>query len=54
MAELSQDENMLHAFDNGLDIHSATAARVFGVELEEVTKKKPLKLLIPISKNIQQ
>lgn len=38
MAELSQDENMLHAFDNGLDIHSATAARVFGVELEEVTK----------------
>ncbi|MEA3504579.1 MAG: DNA polymerase I, partial [Bacteroidota bacterium] len=38
MAELSQDENMLLAFNNGLDIHSATAARIFGVELDEVTK----------------
>lgn len=37
IAELSQDENMLDAFQKGLDIHRATAARVYGVELEEVT-----------------
>jgi len=36
MAELSQDKNMLEAFKEGLDIHRATAARVYGVELEEV------------------
>lgn len=37
MAELSQDENMLDAFTKGHDIHRATAARVYGVTLEEVT-----------------
>lgn len=37
MAELSGDEAMLEAFTAGLDIHSATSARVFGVPLEEVT-----------------
>lgn len=36
MAEMSQDENMLLAFTNGLDIHRATAARVYGVAFEEV------------------
>ncbi len=36
MAAMSEDENMLHAFREGLDIHSATAARVYGVELAEV------------------
>lgn len=37
MAELSQDENMLEAFTLGHDIHKATAARVYGIPLEEVT-----------------
>ncbi len=37
MAHLSGDEGMCEAFRNGLDIHSATAAGVFGVELYEVT-----------------
>lgn len=37
MAELSQDANMIDAFDKGHDIHRATAARVYGVDLEEVT-----------------
>ncbi|MFZ4862745.1 DNA polymerase I [Sphingobacterium sp. Mn56C] len=37
MAELSQDENMLDAFAKGHDIHRATAAKVYGVALEEVT-----------------
>ena len=37
MAELSGDEGLRSAFAQGLDIHSATAAEVFGVELEGVT-----------------
>jgi DNA polymerase-1 len=37
MAHLSQDKGLLTAFANGLDVHSATAAEVFGVSLEEVT-----------------
>lgn len=37
MAALSQDSNMLEAFRTGLDIHRATASRVFGVEPDEVT-----------------
>ncbi len=37
MAELSKDKNMQDAFHQGLDIHRATAARVYGVELDEVT-----------------
>lgn len=37
MAELSQDENMLEAFTLGQDIHKATAARVYGVDINEVT-----------------
>ncbi len=40
MAELSQDKNMLEAFQLGHDIHRATAARVYGVELEEVTSEQ--------------
>jgi len=37
MAHLAQDEGLLHAFRNDLDVHRATAAEVFGVELEGVT-----------------
>ncbi|KPB28856.1 DNA polymerase I [Pseudomonas syringae pv. syringae] len=36
MAHLAQDEGLLHAFRNDLDVHRATAAEVFGVELENV------------------
>ena len=38
MAHLSKDKNLTHAFNNNLDIHSATAAEVFGVNLNEVTQ----------------
>ncbi|MBE9492375.1 MAG: DNA polymerase I [Bacteroidetes bacterium] len=38
MAELSQDENMMESFRNDEDIHSATAARVYGVPIDDVTK----------------
>ncbi|MBW3505020.1 DNA polymerase I [Pseudomonas sp. NKUCC02_KPG] len=37
MAHLAKDEGLLHAFRNNLDVHSATAAEVFGVELGDVT-----------------
>ncbi len=36
IAEISKDENMMEAFVNGLDIHTATAAKVYGIALEEV------------------
>lgn len=39
IAELSGDPNMLAAFRNGLDIHTATAARVYGLPLNEVTSE---------------
>lgn len=37
MAHLSQDNGLLSAFAEGKDVHSATAAEVFGVPLETVT-----------------
>ncbi len=37
VASISQDENMIHAFQKNLDIHAATAANVFNVPLSEVT-----------------
>ncbi len=37
IAEISEDENMMDAFHKGLDIHTATAAKVYGIPLEEVT-----------------
>jgi DNA polymerase I len=37
LAAISQDPGMIEAFAQGLDIHSATAARVFGVTVDQVT-----------------
>ena len=37
MAHFSGDEHLVSAFREGLDIHAATAARIFGVGVEEVT-----------------
>jgi DNA polymerase-1 len=37
IAEISKDEGMMEAFINGLDFHTATAAKIFEVPLEEVT-----------------
>jgi len=39
IAALSEDENMQEAFIKGEDIHSATAAKVFGVKLEDVDRE---------------
>ena len=38
MASLSKDEGMLQAFNNGVDIHSATAAKVYKVTIEQVDR----------------
>jgi len=38
LAHFSQDKNMLEAFHNDLDIHRQTAAEVFDVPLDSVTK----------------
>ena len=40
IAALSKDEGMVSAFQNNEDIHAATAAKVFGVPLEEVTREQ--------------
>ena len=37
MAHLSKDEHMMEAFNDDLDIHSATAAKIYKVPLEEAT-----------------
>ena len=38
MAHFSQDEHMLAAFRSGQDIHAATAARIYGKQIEEISK----------------
>jgi DNA polymerase-1 len=40
IAALSGEENMIKAFKNHEDIHKSTAAKVFNVPLEEVTKEQ--------------
>ncbi|MEG1188115.1 MAG: DNA polymerase I [Bacteroidales bacterium] len=38
IAELSGDENMIEAFLSGADIHAATAAKIYKIPIEEVTR----------------
>ncbi|MDO5058185.1 MAG: DNA polymerase I [Lautropia sp.] len=40
MAHISQDAGLLKAFADGLDVHRATAAEVFGVPVEEVNSEQ--------------
>ena len=40
MAAMSKDPNMMEAFQQGMDIHRASAARVFGVSPEDVTSEQ--------------
>ena len=37
MAHLSCDQHLISAFKNGVDVHAATAAKIFGIPHEEVT-----------------
>ena len=38
MAHFSRDPHLVEAFRSGQDIHAATAAKIFGIPVEEVTK----------------
>ena len=38
IASLAKDEHMLHAFNSGFDIHAATAAKIYHLPMEEVSK----------------
>ena len=40
MAHFSQDPHLLQAFHSGQDIHAATAAKIFGIPIEQVTKEQ--------------
>ena len=40
LAHISEDENMIEAFNNGEDIHKQAASKVFGVPMDEVTKEQ--------------
>ncbi len=39
LAHISGDENLIYAFKHGEDVHTMTAAKVFGVEVCDVTKE---------------
>lgn len=39
LAHIANDENMINAFKNKIDIHTQTASQVFGVPLNEVTNE---------------
>lgn len=38
IAALSEEDNMIEAFEKGEDIHASTAAKVFNIALEDVTR----------------
>lgn len=40
LADFSQDENFLKAFESGADFHSTAASQVFGVKAEDVTPEQ--------------
>ncbi|GAA0751416.1 DNA polymerase I [Psychroflexus lacisalsi] len=40
IASLSQEETMINAFKNGEDIHASTAAKVFDVDIKDVTREQ--------------
>lgn len=40
IAALSEEETMIQAFQNGEDIHASTAAKVFNVAIDEVTREQ--------------
>jgi len=39
LAHVSGDENLINAFNSGVDVHTMTASKVFGVEPDKVTKE---------------
>ena len=43
VASIAEDPGMMEAFHAGIDIHTATAAKVFGIEVADVTKEQRYK-----------
>jgi len=43
VASIAEDKGMIEAFNDNMDIHTATASKVFGVALEDVTKDQRYK-----------
>lgn len=43
MAHLSGDKHMIEAFEHGYDIHAATAAKIYGKEMKDVTRDERTK-----------
>ena len=43
VASIAEDKGMIEAFNDNMDIHTATASKVFGVSLEDVTKDQRYK-----------
>ena len=39
LAHISGDKNLIEAFNSGIDVHSLTASKVFGIPVEQVTKE---------------
>ena len=44
MAHVSQDDDLIEAFKSGMDFHTVTASRVFGVEPEQITPAERAKI----------
>lgn len=40
LAHMSGDENLIEAFKKGLDIHSATAAKIFNIPVDQISKEQ--------------
>ncbi len=49
MAHLSCDQHLIGAFKEGIDIHAATAAKIFGIPHEERTPRKSSTIISPAS-----
>lgn len=43
VASIAGDKGMIEAFNAGMDIHTATAAKVFGIEVKDVSKEQRYK-----------
>ena len=41
IADLSQDENLIAAFNSGIDVHKVTASRIFGINLNDIKDDDP-------------
>ncbi len=40
LANMAEEESMIHAYQNGIDIHTKTASEIFGVPVEKVTQSQ--------------